>query len=183
MARRGAGLLLAAWRETEAGRIETVNGSVEVSFGPAAFSPDERTVVLSAPLGDRQGGALFVDLASGRVVRRQLPHEDAIECMAFSPDGNKLATGGADERVVLWDVRANELIATSETGLIKISKIAVNAESASPSQSRTRNGEPPIIIEGQCESPRARARRVRNLRAPAAPSRRARLDSIWRAAA
>jgi WD40 repeat protein/tRNA A-37 threonylcarbamoyl transferase component Bud32 len=98
------------------------------SFGPAAFSPDERTVVLNGRLEDRSGDLLFLDLASGRVVRRQFPHKDAIECIAFSPDGNKLATGGADERVVLWDVKANEPIATSETGLINTFALAFSPD-------------------------------------------------------
>ncbi|KAI2615710.1 WD40 repeat-like protein [Hypoxylon sp. NC1633] len=42
----------------------------------------------------------------GRVSRPLLGHHNYVYCLAFSPKGNILASGGYDEAVFLWDVRA-----------------------------------------------------------------------------
>jgi hypothetical protein len=39
-------------------------------------------------------------------------HEDDVRCLAFSPDGQRLATGSADSAVKLWDVGARKETAT-----------------------------------------------------------------------
>lgn len=74
-------------------------------FGPAVFSPDERLLSLSE--GNRV--ALY-DLVDGRLSRLPSAHIDMIYAVAFSPDGTTLATGGADERIVLWDVNRRSTI-------------------------------------------------------------------------
>ena len=39
-------------------------------------------------------------------------HTDAVQAMAFSPDGATLATGGDDRAVRLWNARTGRLVAT-----------------------------------------------------------------------
>ena len=93
-------------------------------LGPAAFSPDERTLAVcntrpgrTVDLFDLSGDGV-VELSGGA-------HTDLIMAAAFSPDGSKLATGGADERVVLWDMKDHVPIGQPyETDLLMITALA-----------------------------------------------------------
>jgi WD40 repeat protein/tRNA A-37 threonylcarbamoyl transferase component Bud32 len=44
----------------------------------------------------------------GREVRRFLGHKDAVEAVAFSPDGRAALSGSADETVRLWEVKTGK---------------------------------------------------------------------------
>ncbi len=73
--------------------------------GPAAFSPDERTLAICNQADPVQMIIAFYDLQQGRLTKLPEVHANFIQAAAFAPDGSTLATGGADERVVLWDVK------------------------------------------------------------------------------
>jgi WD40 repeat protein len=57
---------------------------------------------LLAVAGGETDGVRVLDLASGSVVQR-LPHPDAVQGLAWSPDGELLATACNDQRIHLWD--------------------------------------------------------------------------------
>ena len=81
-------------------------------------SGQPHTVPLGAAIrtlaADRTGSRLVVGLQSGTLASLALPnltaglrlekaHPCSVDCLALSPDGRLLATGGADHRVVLRD--------------------------------------------------------------------------------
>ncbi len=41
-------------------------------------------------------------------------HDSEVECVVFSPDGNRIATGGEDYRVRIWDVETGKQLASWE---------------------------------------------------------------------
>jgi WD40 repeat protein len=65
------------------------------------------------------------DLADD-VLMANLPmvHTDLIMSVAFSPPGNMLATGGGDQRVVLWDVKGQRPLWTIRSDFILVTSIA-----------------------------------------------------------
>jgi WD40 repeat protein len=88
----------------------------------------ERTVDVSGGgirklVADRARSRLVVGLQSGAIVGLSLPdltlgprmegaHEGNVDCLALSPDGRLLVTGGADHRVVLRDAKSFEPLLT-----------------------------------------------------------------------
>ena len=55
-------------------------------------------------VGSADGSVLTLDPASGAEPRRVGGHNDSVGSVAFSQDGQRLATGGGDGRVKVWDV-------------------------------------------------------------------------------
>jgi len=64
----------------------------------AAFSPDGSRLAFA----DAAGSARIVELDSGRS-RRLIGHDGSVTALRFSDDGLRLASGGDDRRVCLWD--------------------------------------------------------------------------------
>jgi WD40 repeat protein len=53
-----------------------------------------------------------IDAASGRVVRTLVGHTDSLECVAFSPDGLRIATASDDRTVKIWDAETGQEVLT-----------------------------------------------------------------------
>ena len=72
------------------------------------------SLVVFAAICIGSGGARAQDRP---VVFPQLGHSQGVFSLAFSPDGNTLASGSADETVKLWDVPSRREIRTLGPGL------------------------------------------------------------------
>lgn len=98
---------LSLWEVVSSSRggAPTVRLKTNLPFwGPVAFLPDDRTMaVCNEP--DWGFTVNLHDLSEGAATNLGRAHSDGIICIAASPDGRRLATGGSDERVVVWDVK------------------------------------------------------------------------------
>ena len=93
-------------------------------MGPAAFSPDERMLAVANRTTDGAPAVALVDLATGATTELETAHSDLVASLAFSADGRRLASGGGDERVVLWDTERRVAIRTFETDLVAVTSVA-----------------------------------------------------------
>jgi WD40 repeat protein len=87
---------------TRTGRA-TLLASEERDFAEEAaatvFAPDGRTLAVAV------GRAVQLwDVATGKRLASREGHEGKVICLVFAPDGTRLASGGYDTTVRLWDV-------------------------------------------------------------------------------
>jgi hypothetical protein len=79
-----------------------------------AFSPDGKTLAAGGGIFDVETGrwtsgeAKLWDVATGKERLTIKRHSDAVEALAFAPDGLTLVTGGSDAMIKLWDVNTGE---------------------------------------------------------------------------
>ena len=81
------------------------------------------------------GAVRLYDTFQGRVTRELLYHQGAVCSVAFSPSGSRLASGGDDGCIAVWDVRTGELLRTLDFHKVALELGRVNAVSLVAQQS------------------------------------------------
>lgn len=97
-----------AWHWKDTIHLLDVTGGKELRrFGGLA---DNVTGIAISPTGtflaasDDAGTIRFWDIAAGTVLGELKAPRGGFECLAFSPDGQTLITGGTDTTILLWDM-------------------------------------------------------------------------------
>ena len=119
------GRRLAFWNGGKLTVWDAVNGRREsaepANEGTPRFGPDPNWVCLVPASGTEL--EIWRDEGPGPITlaHRLVGHSRKIVCVAFSADGNKLASGGDDQSVRLWDLETGEHLATrvGHTGLVR----------------------------------------------------------------
>jgi uncharacterized protein with WD repeat len=84
----------------------------------AIFAPDGTWIVTA----DNEGVIRFWDSQSGLLVNTLEGDPTSIRSLAFNPNGQILASGGSNNRVLIWDVATKKtlLVITGDEGLIPL---------------------------------------------------------------
>jgi WD40 repeat protein len=94
----------AALPKADLARPAVTNNRIRLDLRPTStivYSPDGKTLaVLIEPFS----AVLILDARTGKELGRVKGHEAEITSFAFSPDGNRLATGSADTTALVWDI-------------------------------------------------------------------------------
>lgn len=82
---------------------------------------DQNAIAIASPDGKRQvvaqGEAIaMLDAASGKTIFKAVGHKGNVTALAFSPDGKSIASGGADNAVIIWDAATGKQLWNSRTG-------------------------------------------------------------------
>ncbi|MFO0825540.1 MAG: hypothetical protein U0792_20870 [Gemmataceae bacterium] len=77
--------------------------------GPVAVSPDGKIAVCGSPY---DGKLRVFDVASGKELRRLAGHASWVTCVAFTPDGRRVISGGRDGAVKVWELATGRMLRT-----------------------------------------------------------------------
>lgn len=100
---------LALWRMEDGSLMESGFGFAGVAIQPAVFSPTE---MVFARMANENSLGLWSSFDVFKAPQQRLtgPTEFGAKSLAYSPDGNLLAAGGADSQVWIWRIADGALV-------------------------------------------------------------------------
>jgi WD40 repeat protein len=101
------GRLLRQLTEPEAGKLGAK--SVYAFVRAVALRPDGQQIAYLGHDFTRPGVVVLADPADGKTQYLLKGHAEPVSCLAYTPDGAKLLTGGHDRAVKVWDAAGQEL--------------------------------------------------------------------------
>src|SRR5207253_1354870 len=76
------------------------------------FSTDGQRVAAAGGILGKPGEVNIWDVTTGRVLLTINGHADMIPGLAFSPDGQRLASSSGDQTVKVWDAQSGQEVLT-----------------------------------------------------------------------
>eukprot|EP00053_Salpingoeca_punica_P012525 m.112197 g.112197 ORF g.112197 m.112197 type:complete len:593 (-) comp15970_c4_seq1:600-2378(-) len=87
-------------------KLHTLNHTDAVNN--LAWSADETKLLTCG--GDEDRRMIMWDVASGRTLRVFDGHKEGVTACAWTPDGQRIASGSTDQRLILWNSATGEMI-------------------------------------------------------------------------
>jgi serine/threonine protein kinase len=114
------------WSVGNGDLAQTLSGH-KVAVNALAFSLDGRWLASASP--DTISLWDFAQLLESQLTARAIGGgNDHTKTLAFSPDGRRLATGGDDQKIKIWDVGTGELIRTQTEHTDEIYAVTYSAD-------------------------------------------------------
>ncbi|MGD2059876.1 MAG: BTAD domain-containing putative transcriptional regulator, partial [Acidimicrobiia bacterium] len=97
----------------------------DVEVTAAKLSGDGSMIAIAGA----DGVIRVVRTGSGELVSELIGHEGRVNSIDFDPRGQRLVSGGADNRTIVWDVRSGEVVSTANTPtiILPVSHLAWNS--------------------------------------------------------
>ncbi|MYG07753.1 hypothetical protein F4167_14285, partial [Candidatus Poribacteria bacterium] len=107
------------WHLPEGAKARLGKGTI----GEIAYSPDSTRLAVASSIG-----IWIYDAQTGEELDLFVGHTDWISSVAYSPDGNTLASGSWDNTVRLWDTHTGEHIQTLTGHTGRVNSIAYSPD-------------------------------------------------------
>lgn len=89
-------------------RVVSTIGGILGKASSLRLSYDGKLLVIGSGRVGVEGQISIVDLSSMQVIRQLRGHNDLVYCAALSPDGQWLASGSYDRKVIVWKLDSTE---------------------------------------------------------------------------